>query len=260
MLQALSRRFSTEKAEGSGLILAEAVKGLGKSHAILTSYHLFANPAQAKSWMEALGYSWNPPKDHVIIIKKFTDQYLPFDSLWTVLDQELKAGWSTTHPPSLDELRSALSGKYLILLFDELERGISNIGDQARRSQNLSFLQMLSEEANRNNQVTLIAAVYDGTVEPGATLKRVPRIELRFRRSDDRAAIVRHRLFSNADSYEHAAAEALMRSYVNTWSRLGIQTADDYLSKLKKAFPFLPELIELVFERISGSGGFQGTR
>ena len=260
MLQALSRRFSKEKVEGSGLILAEAVKGLGKSHAVLTSYHLFANPAQAKSWMESLGYSWNPPKDPVIIIKKFTDQYLPFDSLWTVLDQELKAGWSTAHPPSLDELRSALSGKYLILVFDELERGISNIGDLARRSQNLSFLQMLSEEANRNSQVTLIAAIYDGTVEPGATLKRVPRIELRFRRSDDRAAIVRHRLFSNADSYDQTAAEALMRSYVNTWSRLGIQTSDDYLSKLKKAFPFLPELIELVFERISGSGGFQGTR
>ena len=260
MLQALSRRFSKEKVEGSGLILAEAVKGLGKSHAVLTSYHLFANPAQAKSWMESLGYAWNPPKDPVIITKKFTDQYLPFDSLWTVLDQELKAGWSTAHPPSLDELRSALSGKYLILVFDELERGISNIGDFARRSQNLSFLQMLSEEANRNSQVTLIAAIYDGTVEPGATLKRVPRIELRFRRSDDRAAIVRHRLFSNADSYDQTAAEALMRSYVNTWNRLGIQTSDDYLSKLKKAFPFLPELIELVFERISGSGGFQGTR
>jgi len=260
MVQALSRRFSSEKMEGSGLILAEAVKGLGKSHAVLTSYHLFANPAQAKSWIETLGYSWNPPRDPVIIIKKFTDQYLPFDSLWTVLDQELKAGWSTTHPPSLDELRSALSGKYLILVFDELERGISNIGDPARRSQNLSFLQMISEEANRNNQVTLIAAIYDGTVEPGATLKRVPRIELRFRRSDDRAAIVRHRLFSNADSYDLGAAEALMRSYVNTWTRLGIQTSDDYLSKLKKSFPFLPELIELIFERISGSGGFQGTR
>src|SRR4030067_1353962 len=74
MLQALSRRFSTEKVEGNGLILAEAVKGLGKSHAVLTSYHLFANPAQAKSWTEALGYTGNPPKDPVIIIKKFTAQ------------------------------------------------------------------------------------------------------------------------------------------------------------------------------------------
>ncbi|MFH1084131.1 MAG: hypothetical protein V1751_12145, partial [Pseudomonadota bacterium] len=210
--------------------------------------------------MDKIGYVWSPPEDSVIIIKKFTDQYLPFDSLWAALDEVLKAGWSTSHAPSLDELRSALSGKHLILILDELERGISNIVDPARRSQNLSFLQMLSEEANRNNQVTLFAAIYDGTIEPGATLKRVPRVEMRFRRSEDRAAIVRHRLYSNAESYDRAAAEALIRSYINTWDRLNIKPSDDYLSKLRKAFPFLPELIELIFERISGSGGFQGTR
>ena len=260
MLQALSRRFSSNEVEGNGLILAEAVKGLGKSHALLTTYHLFANPEPAKNWMANLGYAWTPPENPLIIIKKFTDEYLPFDSLWTALDQDLKVGWSPNHFPSLDELRSALLGKHLILVFDELEKGISNISDPARKSQNLSFLQMLSEEANRSNLVTLIAAVYDGTVEPGATLKRVPRIELRFRKTDDRAAIVRHRLFTNADSYDRSSAETLIRSYVNTWSRLGVQTSDEYLTKLRKAFPFLPELIELIFERISGSGGFQGTR
>ena len=260
MLKTLSRRFSTDQVEGSGLILAEAIKGLGKSHALLTAYHLFANPGPSKEWMDKIGYVWSPPEDSVIIIKKFTDQYLPFDSLWAALDEVLKAGWSTSHAPSLDELRSTLSGKHLILILDELERGISNIVDPARRSQNLSFLQMLSEEANRNNQVTLFAAIYDGTIEPGATLKRVPRVEMRFRRSEDRAAIVRHRLYSNAESYDRAAAEALIRSYINTWDRLNIKPSDDYLSKLRKAFPFLPELIELIFERISGSGGFQGTR
>jgi len=32
------------------------------------------------------------------------------------------------------------------------------------------------------------------------------------------------------------------------------------MTRLKAAFPFLPGLLELVFERISASGGFQGTR
>jgi hypothetical protein len=210
--------------------------------------------------MERHEYPWAPPNNSIIIIRKFTDQYLPFDSLWTDLGQELKVKWDPGHQPSLDELRAALAGKHLILIFDELERGITNIVDPAKRSQNLSFLQMLSEEANRTNRVTLFAAVYDGTIEPGSTLKRVSRIELRFRRPEDRAAIVRHRLFANADSYDRSAAEALIRSYINTWGRLGISTSDEYLSRLKNAFPFLPGLIELIFERAGSSGGFQGTR
>ena len=233
---------------------------MGKSHALLTAYHLFANPNPAKRWMQTQGYTWTPPQDPVIIIKKFTDEYLPFDALWSAISQEFHAEWNPKHPPSLDELRAALASKKLILIFDELERGITNIADLARRSQNLSFLQMLSEEANRSNQVTIFAAIYDGSVEPGSTLKRVARVELRFRKPEDRANIVRHRLFTNAESYDPSAADALIRSYINTWDRLGVKTSDDYLSRLKNAFPFLPGLMELIFDRISGSGGFQGTR
>ncbi|MDI6755573.1 MAG: hypothetical protein QME78_14395 [Thermodesulfobacteriota bacterium] len=260
MLQALSRRFASKETEGNGLFLAEAVKGFGKSHALLTAYHLFASPEPAKKWMSIQGFNWSPPAKPVIIIKKFTDQYLPFDSLWTALGQELNVRWEPSHQPSLDELRAGLNNKHLILVFDELERGISNISDPAKKSQNLSFLQMLSEESNRFNQVTLFAAIYDGSIEPGSTLKRVPRIELRFRRPEDRAAIVRHRLFTNADSYDRSSAEALIRSYVNTWARFGVSTQDDYFTRLKNSFPFLPGLIELIFERTSGTGGFQGTR
>jgi hypothetical protein len=260
MLGALTRRFSENRVEGNGLFLAEAVKGLGKSHALLTAFHLFANPGPAKKWMENQSYNWMPPQDPIVIIKKFTDEYLPFDALWAALSQQLRTAWDPKHPPSLDELRTALDDKKLILIFDELERGITNIPDQARRSQNLSFLQMLSEEANRGNQVTIFAAIYDGTVEPGSTLKRVPRVELRFRKPEDRANIVRHRLFTNAESYDRSAADALIRSYTNTWDRLGVKTTDEYLNRLKKAFPFLPGLMDLIFERISGSGGFQGTR
>ncbi|MGE0473298.1 MAG: hypothetical protein AB7P17_06660 [Nitrospirales bacterium] len=148
----------------------------------------------------------------------------------------------------------------MILIFDELERGITNIPDPNRRSQNLSFLQMISEEANRNQQVTLVAAIYDGAVDPGATLKRIPRTELRFRNSEDRAAIVRHRLFSNAQSYDRKTAEDLIQSYINSWKKLGAHITDEYVARLRGTFPFLPELIDLIFERMAGADIFQGTR
>lgn len=260
MLRALHERFDSADEGSPGLFLAEAVKGLGKSHALLTAYHLFMHPDQSKAWMNRHGYKWNPPADPVVIIKKFTDESLPFSSLWMVVAEALGGSWPKERQPDLKELRAALGNKHLVLIFDELERGITNIVDPARRSQNLSFLQMLCEEATRNCQITIFAAIYDGSIEPGTTLKRSPRVELRFRNPEDRAAIVRHRLFSDADTYDKAAADALIRSSINAWSRLGIQTPDDYETRLRKNFPFLPGLIELIFERISASGGFQGTR
>lgn len=38
-----------------------------------------------------------------------------------------------------------------------------------------------------------------------------------------------------------------------------VETSDAY-GRMESAFPFLPDLIDLVFERITVSGGFQGTR
>jgi hypothetical protein len=261
MLRTLSRRFSSNgDGDSPGLILAEGVKGQGKSHDMILAYHLFANSHDGRPWMEARSFSWNPPSDTVVLIEKFTDQYLPFDSLWDYVGQKLSISWSRDHSPSLTEFRSALADRHLVLIFDELERGITNIGDPARRSQNLSFLQMISEEANRNNRVTLVAAIYNGAVEPGATLKRIPRLELRFRKAEDRAAIVRHRLYSNADSYDRKAAESLIQSYLNTWKRMGVEVNEDYVVRLKASFPFLPELIDLIFERMGGGEAFQGTR
>jgi hypothetical protein len=261
MLRNLSLRFNeASETSAPGLILAEGVKGQGKSHALLVAYHLFANQAPAKQWMEANGFAWNPPAQVAVLVEKFTDQYLPFDSLWSYLATKLNVGWSSERPPSLREFRSGLGDRYLVLIFDELERGIANIADPSRRSQNLSFLQMVSEEANRSRQVTLLAAIYDGAVDPGATLKRIPRVELRFRKAEDRAAIVRHRLFTNANSYDRKAAEDLIQSYANTWQRLGVRITDEYLARSWSSFPFLPELIDLIFERMGGGEVFQGTR
>ncbi len=262
MLRNLSLRFNPSSAEANapGLVMAEGVKGQGKSHALLVAYHLFANSGPAKKWMEENGFAWTPPDQVTVLVEKFTDQYLPFDSLWSYLAEKLKVSWSSERPPSLSEFRSGLGDRHLVLIFDELERGITNIADPSRRSQNLSFLQMVSEEANRNRQVTLVAAIYDGAIDPGATLKRIPRVELRFRKAEDRAAIVRHRLFTNADTYDRKAADDLVQSYVNAWQRLGVRITDEYLTRVRSSFPFLPELIDLIFERMGGGEVFQGTR
>src|SRR5262245_15258960 len=69
MLRTLSQRFSSNAGGDSpGLILAEGMKGQGKSHDMILAYHLFASPDHARAWMEARGFSWNPPSDTVVLI------------------------------------------------------------------------------------------------------------------------------------------------------------------------------------------------
>lgn len=258
LLRALSKRFEAGRSEGT--ILAEAVKGLGKSHTLLLAYHLFNSPAEARAWTTTLGYKWASPADAVVLAHKFTDRSIPKDALWVLIGEKLGKSWSEKKPPNPDELFSAIGARHLILIFDELERGVQGIVNDARRTLNLNFLQMLSEAANRDPRITLIAAIYDGTVEPGATMRRTPRVELRFRKTEDRASIVRHRLFENAGSYDREAAKELIQSYVNTWKKFGVETPTQYAVRMEATFPFLPDLVELVFTRITETVGFQGTR
>src|SRR5688572_13336337 len=56
LLRLLSRRFGGAASEGT--ILANAVRGLGKSHALLIAYHLLKSPAEGATWMTKLGYVW----------------------------------------------------------------------------------------------------------------------------------------------------------------------------------------------------------
>ncbi len=258
LLRLLSRRFGGAASEGT--ILANAVKGLGKSHALLLAYHLLKSPTEAKAWMTKLGYTWAPPTDTIVLVHKFTDRSMPGDALWSLVGRELGKTWSDKRPPDVDDVIAAIGKRHLVLILDELERGIQGITNDAKRIQNLNFLQLLSEAANRDLRITLIAAIYDGAVEPGATLRRTPKLELHFRRTEDRAAIVRHRLFENAESYDRNDARDLIRSYANIWKRFGVETTEQQVSRMEATFPFLPDLVELVFTRISDTGGFQGTR
>ena len=172
LVRGLSNRFNG--GSQSGTFLAHSAKGLGKSHALLLGYHLFSNPEIARAWMEHLGYDWAPPDDTLVIVRKLTDHALPDDALWLLVAEHLGADWPGERPPNLEALRAALGNRHVVLVLDELERGIVSIRDPARQNQNLAFLQMLSEEANRDRRITLFAAVYDGNREPGATLKRTP--------------------------------------------------------------------------------------
>ncbi|MGH7494348.1 MAG: hypothetical protein ACREOO_18405 [bacterium] len=164
--------------------------------------------------------------------------------------------------PNLDELREALSGRHLILVLDELEMGIQSMAKDHVRAQNLAFLQMLSEESLRteNASVTIFASVYDSNREPGATLKRVPRIDVKFADPHDRQRVILHRLFANYLKLDRNRVNVVVQSYLNVWRGRNISIDERYVERLQEAFPFSPELLQMVLFNVPSGRGFQGSR
>ena len=169
--------------------MAEGPKGVGKSHGLLIPLHLTSSPAECQDWLDENKLTYSAPSGTRVLSRKFTD--FPLESLWGVIAEALNVSFRPDQPPDINQFRSALNGQKLVLIFDELESGVRSISDPALRQRNLNFLQMLSEESNRaGSNVVLIASVYDGNVEPGLTLKRLPRVELRFQDSADRRKVL----------------------------------------------------------------------
>jgi len=259
LVTGLHHRLNSADAE-TGLFLAEGHKGEGKSHVLLIALHLVNHARELQDWLNANGLRFSPPPKTHVIWRKFTD--FPLESLWSVVAEELKIDFPNDRPPSIDQFRATLADRKLVLIFDELESGIRAIGSDALRQQNLNFLQMLSEEANRaGSNIAVVASIYDGGIEPGLTLKRVARVELRFQDTSDRRKILFHRLFARSPLDFSPEIDAVVQSHLNGWRRFGVRVPPDYAEEFRLSFPFLPEVLEVVLERIRTlRGGFQGTR
>ena len=260
VIQSLAERFSRPDS-APGLFLFEGLKGSGKSHLLLLAYHLFKNPKESQGWLEQHNLKCILPSDAVVILTKFTDR--PLISIWDFIHERLTGSYRGANAlqPGLEEMQSVLGSRRLVLILDELEQGIKIISDSAARHQNIAFLQMLSEWANRSDQITLFASIYSDQEEPGSTLKRVPSVRVQFAHAADRARVVSHRLFENYLGFKPESTGPVVDSYLNVWRRhLPSFNADEYRGQMLQAYPFSPDLLELILKRVPLRGGFQNVR
>jgi hypothetical protein len=259
VIQKLSNRFSDRK-DAPGLFLFEGLKGSGKSHLLLMIYHLFKNYRIAKEWLDVHKMNCELPQNTLVVVNKFTDS--PLYSIWDFIFERLtnQRPKKSIVQPSLAEVEKVLGDKRLVLILDELEQGIRVISKPSLKAQNVAFLQMLSEWANRSDKVTVFASIYSDQEEPGSTLKRVPSCPVQFAYSTDRAKVVLHRLFENYLEFNHHACISTVDSYLNAWRRQRLSSPEECRSRMLLTYPFLPEVLELILERVPARGGFQSVR
>lgn len=259
VIQTLSDRFTGHK-DAPGLFLFEGLKGSGKSHLLLMTYHLFKNYKVAQEWLDAHKMYCELPGDAVVVVNKFTD--LPLYSIWDFVFEQLtgKPPKKSVVQPGLKDVEKVLGDKKLVLILDELEQGIRVINNPALQQQNIAFLQMLSEWANRSDKVTVFASIYSTQDEPGSTLKRVASCRVQFAHSADKARVVLHRLFEDYPGFSHDVCAPIVDSFINTWRRQQISPSEEYRSEMLLTYPFLPEVFDLILNRVPARGGFQSVR
>lgn len=171
VLEKLNERYNSS-SQTAGLFLLEGFKGSGKSHLELLIYYLLSSPELAIQWLKKYNIKCTLPNDILVLINKFTD--FPTDFIWKVVFEKLGVSdlLNGDELPNLDQLRNALRGRKIAIILDELEIGFESI-NRNYQAKNLSFLQMLSEEALRaeDSSITIFASVYNSNKEPGSTLK-----------------------------------------------------------------------------------------
>lgn len=221
--------------------------------------HLFQHPKIAQEWLSKNSFPWKAPKDTVVIINKFIDD--PHDSLWDKIFQVLGYSYPkrNTHP-KLSDFQKALGDRKVVLIFDELEQGIKVISDPALQAQNIAFLQMISEFSNRSTQVTLFTSIYSNHVEPGSTLKRVPRCVCQFDNTKDQSNIILHRLFSNYRGFDRNRIIPVIESYVQIWGKHTSIEQEEIKHRFNDTYPFSPSLLDIILKKIPAMGGFQNVR
>ena len=261
VVENLHLRFQSSKSDVPGLFLFEGLKGSGKSHLLLLIYNLFNCPEYAVPWLEQNGLEFRPFQDSTVIVNKFTDHSTY--SIWDIIFSRLDYNFNKDKPvPSLDDFKEAIGGKNIILIFDELEQGIKIIDDPAKKAQNLSFLQMISEFANRSKQVTIFSSIYSDREEPGSTLKRVPCLRVQFSNSQhhDRSNVILHRLFENSKDFDRSAISPVIQSYVQYWQKYSDIDQQEVSKAFGITYPFTPFLMDIILKKIPQRGGFQNVR
>ena len=268
---------------GDAVIQLQTPFGGGKTHALLALYHSANHPELAADFW---GFTEFPlSKIHVaVFVGTKADPFGP--TPWGEIARQLGAYDVVSEhdqkrvAPGKDRLNAILDkASPCLILIDELLEYVVKVGrteDQldVERGQLLAFLQELSETIGSRKDAVLVVTLpssaleqYDERAE--RTLARIQhvlgRVEVVYTPVEgvEIYEIIRKRLFEdlgNPKKHQEIAQE-----FYEVYERLGADVPADvreisYRDKIARAYPFHPELIDVLYERWGSFPRFQRTR
>jgi hypothetical protein len=297
-LENLLKRVHTKLTEGQGpsVVQIQTPFGGGKTHALVAIYHYLEHGPQVENLLPPgidllsakvsaiVGNHWEP-------IQGRTSDGLTRRTFWGDVAYQIggRPGYETFREndearisPGKTKLREFLAAHQpCVLLFDEILEYVNRALDVREElsvslgTQTFSFFQELTEAVATLPHVMLVVTLPSSWLEDFGEQQEesLARMEKIFGRveaietpvhGEEVYAVVRRRLFEVEN-----LKTADMREVVHRYFRLYQQHHDDlppkardvnYRDKMEKAYPFHPDLIDILYEKWSTFPSFQRTR
>ena len=242
--------------------------GGGKTHTLIALYHKCAE--------------WGARP--VVIVGNELDPHE--QTLWGVIEEQItgkvdKLGGQVSHGgEALRRVLEAHGGPVLILI-DELLQYITRadgikVNDTTLATLTIAFVQELSEAAGSLDNVCVVVTLPSSTNEQfdndrfsqlydklrkvaGRTKDTITPVS-----DSDIPKIIRQRLFSSADKEIRKGAENIVKEFVNYCDDEGLipegKQASEYRDDFLNSYPFLPQVINVLYHRWGSITQFQRTR
>ncbi len=268
-------------AGGEPVIQIQTPFGGGKTHSLIALYHLIqhgqelkGSEAVAKILPEA-GVQEVPPAAVVTFVGTAADALggrTPWGELAAQLGRYdlLKEHDTRRQAPGKDLLHQLLGDRPILILMDEIAEYAVKAKDF--RDQVVAFFQELTETVKVAPRCVLVVTLPSSAPYGEEGTRALHELQQVFKRVESIKApvegeeiyeVIRRRLFEDAGDPQETRRTA--DEFFEMYQRLGDDLPKavqepSYRERMRKAYPFHPELIDVLFERWSTFPDFQRTR
>jgi len=280
LLVSMLRRLSGQ-GEGEPIVQIQTPFGGGKTHALIALYHLFRHGSELKhvdsvrEILETAGVPDIPSVRVVTFVGTAADVLHGRTPLGEIAHQlghydDVRDYDEQRKPPGKNKLHELLGNAPTLILMDE----IVEYGVKAKEfmDQIVAFFQELTEAVKVLPQCALVATLPSSAPygeEGERVLHQLQQIFGRMEtiytpvEGEEIYAVIRRRLFEDLGNTQ------IVRRVANVYGEMYRQLGEDvprefrepaYRDRIVKAYPFHPEVIDILFERWSTFPTFQRTR
>lgn len=271
LLHRLQVSLAEEDADRKGNFVFSGGYGSGKSHLLLTLYHVLSAPDVSRQWLSEHGVDFASPGEAVVVLLPMNQLTKPdgssVDYLWEPMFDALGyEGFEHKDGnfPTAKHIAEAAGGRRVFLIVDEIERWFMPQHRNSPQAQaNLTFLQNLTEYCqDATNGVFCVLTLLRLDAGIQQIVDRVDAFKEDLTQAPDRRQIVLHRLVEAVDA---EGAAAVVDAYLNQYrvesveSHVRIGDYSRYRDEMLTCYPFHPATIETVFDRYSSVASLQVT-
>jgi len=260
LIEVVGKRLRGEG--GDPVIQIETPFGGGKTHALIALYHK--------------GEEWGAKR--VVVAGTVLSAE---DRLWELLEEQLTGKVEFLKgetSPGREKIRELLSAnRPVLILMDELLEYVVKaagvrVGETTLAAQSLAFLQELSEAVSVTPGTALVITLpssrmerFDENAEEAyAKLRKISgRLKKVFSPVDDDeiSQIIRRRLFKSINEDEVKREVKKFMDYAESENILPIgMEPSEYRRRFESSYPFLPDVIDVLYQRWGSFPNFQRTR